>query len=300
MRSNLLIGIDIGGTKIQAGLVNGAGKVLTKFRTLTEAYKGRKTILVNIDKCLKAVWRPDVRAIGVGFAGLVDFRKGIITGGPNFPKSFKDVPLAAWLRRKYGVTAAVNNDVHCFALGEARFGAGRGHDNIVGVTLGTGIGGALIINGHLYRGLNNAAGEFGHMTVADGNKARCGCGHIGHFEALAAGPAQSASFLHATGKKLLPTDIEALAKTGDKKALRNIEAAGRWLGIGLANVIQVVDPDIIIVGGGISRNKLLWPPMRRSMKENVIYPSLRSTPIVPAQLGDDANIIGAALLAEKR
>jgi glucokinase len=300
MRSNLLIGIDIGGTKIQAGLVNSAGKVLTKFRALTEATKGKEVILANIDKCLKAVWRPGVRAIGVGFAGLIDFRKGVITGGPNFPRSFRNVPLAAWLRRKYGVTAAVDNDVHCFTLGEARFGAGRGHDNIVGVTLGTGIGGALVIGGRLYRGRNNAAGEVGHMTVAGENKARCGCGHAGHFEALAAGPAQSAAFLRLTGKRLLPTEIEALAKAGDKKALRNIEAAGRWLGIGLANIIQVVDPDIIIVGGGISRNKLLWPPMRRSMRANVIYPSLRLTPVVPAMLGDDANIIGAALLTEKR
>jgi glucokinase len=297
MKKNLLIGVDIGGSKIQAGLISN-GKVLKRMRTATEAKKGECAVLANIAKCLDAVWDKRVKAIGIGFAGLVDFRKGVVLSGPNFSRSFRNVRLASWLRRKYGVPAAIDNDVHCFTLGEARFGAGRGHRNVVGITLGTGIGGALFLDGRLYRGRNNAAGEVGHMTIASKTGSHCGCGRPDHFEALAAGPAQSASFFRLTGKKLLPTQIEALAKAGNKKALRNIDEAGLWLGVGVANIIQNIDPDIIVIGGGISRNKLLWPPMRRSIRSNVIYPPLRSTPVVPALLGDDANLIGAALLTE--
>lgn len=299
MKKNFLIGVDIGGSKIQAGLIS-SGRVLKRMRTATEAKKGERVVLAHIAKCVDAVWDKHVKAIGVGFAGLVDFHKGVILSGPNFSRSFRDVRLASWLRRKYGVPVAIDNDVHCFTLGEARFGAGRGHRNVVGITLGTGIGGALFLNGRLYRGRNNAAGEVGHMTIASKTGSRCGCGRLDHFEALAAGPAQSASFYRLTRKTLLPTQIETLAKAGDKKARKNIEEAGRWLGRGIANVIQTVDPDIVIIGGGVGRNKLLWPPMRRHMKLNVIYPVLRLTPIVPARLGDDANLIGAALLTEER
>jgi len=299
MRKNLLIGVDVGGTKIQAGLVTDKGRIIKKFRLPTQTRRGKKVILANIEKALKEIWSPAVKGIGVGFAGLVDNNKGIFVSGPNFPASFSDVPLAAWLKRRFGVPVKIDNDVHCFTLGEARFGAGRGHHSVVGMTLGTGIGGGWVIGGRLYRGRDNAAGEVGHMTIALDSPAKCGCGRPGHFEALGAGPAQTSLYARLTGKKLLPTQIESLAGKGDATAREVMKISASWLGSGLANIVHIMNPDIIIIGGGISRNKLLWPTMLRTMKQSVIFPSLRSTPAVPATLGDDANILGAALLAAK-
>ncbi len=301
MRKNLLIGVDIGGTKIQAGLVTNKGKILKKSRLATEAKRGKKAILSNLKRCLQEIWSPDVKGIGVGIAGLVDHNKGVFLSGPNFSASFSDIPLAAWLKRAFGVSAKIDNDVHCFTLGEAYFGAGRGRRSVVGMTLGTGIGGGWVIDGNLYRGRNNAAGEIGHMTVSQETAAVCGCGRSGHFEALGAGPAQTSLYRRITGKDLLPGEIEDRARSGETAAKEVMNIAASWLGTGLANIIHIMNPDIIIVGGGISRNRLLWPTMLRTMKQGVIYPALRSTPVVRAALGDDANILGAALLlSDKR
>ncbi len=296
MRKNLLIGVDVGGTKIQAGLLTDKGRILKKCRLLTEARRGKKAILANLEKCLKEIWSPSVRGIGVGFAGLVDNNKGVFLSGPNFPASFRLIPLAAWLKRKFGVPARIDNDVHCFTLGEAKFGAGKGFRSVVGMTLGTGIGGGWVIDGRLYRGRNNAAGEVGHMTVSQETPAVCGCGRSGHLESLGAGPAQTSLYRRLTGKKLLPSEIEDLARSGETAAKEVMRISASWLGTGLANIIHVMNPDIIIIGGGISRNRLLWPTMLRTMRQNVIFPPLRSTPVVRAALGDDANILGAALL----
>jgi len=298
MRKKLLVGIDIGGTKIQAGLLTSDGKILKKFRLPTEAKRGRETILANIEKSVSEIWSPDVKSIGAGMAGLVDNRQGIFVSGPNFSSSFKNVRLAAWLKRRFGVPAIIDNDAHCFTLGEALFGAGRKLKNVIGITLGTGIGGGIVIDGRLYRGRDNAAGEVGHMTVSGEDRARCGCGRPGHFEALGAGPAQTALFRLLTGRTALPTEIEELAIKDVKKAKKVIEATAMWLGHGLANIVHVLNPDMMIIGGGLSRNRLLWPTMRRTLKQDLIFPLLRSTPVVRSFLGDDANILGAALLTE--
>jgi len=297
MTKKYAIGVDVGGTKIQTALILGH-RVLKRFRVPTEAKRGKKVILSNIARAIKEVRAPGVGFIGVGIAGLVDHKKGVFREGPNFPRSFRQIPLARWLTAKFGVPARVDNDVRCFTLGETRFGAAKGRLNVVGLTIGTGIGGGIVLKGRVYRGRDNAAGEIGHAIVDIGSKERCGCGRLGHFEALAAGPAIMKLFFDRTGKRLLATDIEKLAKKGDRVAARTLAEASRLLGIGAASIAQILNPDIIVIGGGVSRVRSLWPGLIRTFKQNVTFPVLRSTPIVMAKLGDDANVLGAALLRE--
>lgn len=297
MHHCLNIGVDVGGTKIQAALTNPAGKIFKRYRLPTEAQRGAKTVLENIGKAIAAVWDADVHAIGVGIAGLVDVRHGIFLGGPNFPKSCRRLKIAAILKQEFRVPVVMDNDARCFTLGEALYGAARGKAHVVGLTVGTGIGGGLVLNGFLYRGRDNAAGEIGHLLLEGCcREAKCGCGRFGHFEALAAGPAISRAFQAKTGKKLLALEIAALAARGNAQAQRVIADAAKWLGLGLANLAHAYNPDVIVIGGGVSRAKALWPGLKRSFKANVIYPQLRTTLIVPAKLGDDANVLGAAAL----
>src|SRR5512142_2137304 len=180
MPKRTIIGLDVGGTKIRAGVIARDGKILFSAKIPTETPRGKSVVLENIVKSVRAVWRNDVAAI-------VDHEKGIYRQGPNLPASFKNVPVAAILRRKFHVPVSVDNDVHCFTLAEAKFGAAKRFSTVVGLTLGTGIGGGIVMDGRLFRGRNNAAGEIGHMTVASSGPARCGCGRTGHFEAYGSG-----------------------------------------------------------------------------------------------------------------
>ena len=299
MAISTIIGVDVGGTKIQAGLITRDGYILKRFKVPTEAKKGRATVMKNITHCIDAVKAPGMRAIGVGLAGIVDYRKGIYLQGPNFPTSFKNVPIAAILKRTYGVPVTIDNDVHCFTLAEAIFGQGKGKSTIVGVTLGTGIGGGIVIDGRLYRGRNNAAGELGHMTILSDANTRCSCGQFGHLEALASGSAMSRLYATATGNLVDAHAVEKAADSGDKNARAVLAKMSKALALGLTNIIHILNPDIITVGGGLIRVKALWNPMLTEVKKLTIYPVLRTTPIVRSKLGDDANLIGASLLTKK-
>ncbi|MFA6604361.1 MAG: ROK family protein [Patescibacteria group bacterium] len=298
MAKKYAIGVDIGGTKIQAALILGH-RVIKRFRVPTEAKRGREVILSNIARAIKEVWTPKVGFIGIGIAGLVNHEKGVFVEGPNFPRSFRQIPLARLIKAKFGVPARVDNDVRCFTLGETLFGAAKSRLNVIGLTIGTGIGGGIVLAGRVYRGRDNAAGELGHTIVDLSSKASCSCGRVGHFEALAAGPAIMNLFKKRTSKWLLATDIEKLAKKGDHVAAQTLTEASERLGIGVASIVQALNPDIVVIGGGVSRVRSLWPNLIRTFKKSVTFPILRSTPIVPARLGDDANVIGAALLQKQ-
>jgi glucokinase len=295
MAKQLTMGIDVGGTKIHAGLVRGR-KILKRTRIPTGVKDGSKAVLANIERAVKDLWVPGVKGIGLGMAGAVDAGKGVYRQGPNFPRSFRGVPIGALLKRKFGVPTRVDNDVHCFTLAEAVFGSGKGFSSVVGIAFGTGIGGGIALDGTLYRGRDNAAGEIGHMTIG-ASDAVCGCGRPGHFEALASGSAMGRLFEARTGRKVTAYDVERAFKAGDAQAREVFAAVAEAMGIGIANVIQLLNPDIIVIGGGIARVRPLWKPMLAEAKRGVIFPELRSTPIVRSALGDDANILGAAILA---
>jgi glucokinase len=291
-----IIGLDVGGTKIAAGMVDSRGKVVKKIVIPTEANRGKKIILKNILAAVSKVWLPDAKAIGVGMAGQCDARRGIFVTGPNFPKNFKNIGVKQLLENKFHLPVSLDNDARCFTLAESNLGAGRLYKNIIGITLGTGIGGGIIIDGHLLRGKNNLAGEIGHMTIDAASSYRCSCGKFGHFEALSSSRAMQNFYKKITGKTLNAFQIEEKLLAGDKNAKKTFAMISKYLSLGLANLAQLLNPDVIIIGGGISNILSLWPATLRNFKKAVTYKSLKNTPIVKAKLGDNAGIIGAALL----
>lgn len=295
MKASPNIGVDVGGTKIRAGLVLG-GKVVTSVRVETEAKKGRAAVLKNIFNAIGKVAVPGTKAIGLGMAGVVDHEKGVYLQGPNLPKSFRNVPISSMVEKKFGLPTMVDNDVHCFTLAEAKLGAGKGCENVVGITFGTGIGGGIVIGGKVYRGRNNAAGEIGHTVIAYGSDVVCGCGRNAHFEAYASGSAMSRLYRRTAGKELDALAVERAAIAGDAKAKEVLDVMADALAVGLANVIHTFNPDIVVTGGGLSAVKILWKPVLGKLKKMLVYPQLAGTPIVHSTLGGDANVIGATLL----
>lgn len=294
--SHTIIALDVGGTKISAALVTPDGKIIKRARLATEATRGKAVVLANIIKAVETVWDPSAKAIGVGIAGHTDHKKGIYLTGPNLPKGLRNVALAALLRKHFKKPVSLDNDVHCFTLGESKFGKGKRFSTVVGLTLGTGIGGGIVINGQIYRGRNNAAGEIGHTILSLSSDIHCSCGKTGHFEAFGSGTAMSRLYRGERG--LSPMDVENLYKSGDKEAKRVFSVMSDAIGAGIANVIHVLNPDIVVVGGGLAKVDNLWKPVEKSVKNHLTYPQLKSTPIVRSTLGGDANLLGAALITE--
>ena len=299
MKAKNVIGIDIGGTKIRVGRVNSAHKIIDSVRVSTESGKGGAAVLKNVVSAVQKVWHKDVGAIGVGIAGLVDHKKGVFLGGPNLPKALRGAKIAALLEKAFKVPVKVDNDVHCFTLAEARVGSGKGKNLVVGLNFGTGIGGGIAVQGNLLRGRNNAAGEFGHASVAFGAQNLCGCGRAGHFEAFASGRAMSRVYQTLTGKVLEPLDVQHAAEKGDRHAKQTLDLMANAMVAGLSSVIHALNPDIIVVGGGLSAVQALWKPVMARLSSQITFPELRTTPVRRSKLGTDANIIGATLLFEE-
>jgi glucokinase len=295
-----VIGLDVGGTKIAAGTVDNKGKIVKKITLPTETKRGKKIILKNIITAASKVWLPGVSAIGVGMAGQCDFKNGVFLSGPNFPKNFKNINIEKFLSREFQVPVHLDNDARIFTLAESVFGAGRGFKNIIGLTLGTGIGGGIMIDGKILRGKNNTAGEIGHTTIDVSSSFRCSCGRLGHFESLASGTALVNFYKKTAKKNLNAFEIEKAALTGDEKAEEAMLWLGKNLAAGLASLAQIFDPEIIILGGGISNVPAVILPALREFKKAVIYKSLKNTKIKRAKLGREAGIVGAALLAKNK
>ncbi len=300
MAAQFTVGVDVGGTKISSGLVDRRGKIAARFKLATEGSKGKETVLANIEKSVAEVWRPGVAAIGIGLAGLVDHKKGIYLEGPNFPSSFRNVAVASLIRRRFRVPVTIDNDVHCFTLAEAKFGAAKRDERVVGLTLGTGVGGGVVIDGALYRGRDNAAGEFGHMTVAKDAAELCSCGRTGHLEAYASGTAMARIYAKLSGRDAEPLDVERAARAGDPFAAKTFGIMTDGLAAGLANVIHALNPDVIVIGGSIGAIDLLWKPLPDKLRALLVYPQSASTRVVPSALGGDASVLGAAFLAKKK
>ena len=300
MHAKTVIGIDVGGTKISVGRVSENKKVVERLQFLTESKKGGEQVIKKIIDAAAKLQTPAVTAIGVGIAGIVDYEKGLFIGGPNLPKNLKNTPLASVLKKRFRLPTAIDNDVHCFTLAEAKLGSAKRFSHVVGLTFGTGVGGGIVLDGQLYRGRNNAAGEFGHTTISKEGAARCGCGKKGHFEAYASGTAMTAFYFSLSGRSLAPSQIEERAANADRKAKRVLAVTTDAIAMGLANIIYALNPEAIVVGGGLANLKSLWGPVRTKTRELILSPLLRNTPIVHASLGADAGILGAALLAEKK
>ncbi len=288
--------VDIGGTKIAAGLVSEDGAVLARAECATQAGRGPRDALARIremiDSMTARVGR-EMDGIGVGCTGPVDALSGIIGDVPFLP-GWQGFDLAAALSATFGVRVALENDADAAALGEATWGAGKDVRRFIVVTVGTGIGGGMVFDGRLYRGANNVHPEVGHHII-DASGPLCSCGTSGCWESLASGLALADRYNSTTGETLDARAICDAAEGGQPRALEAIAREGYYLGLGLANLITLFAPDAIALGGGVMKSRrLFWEEMCA-----VIHASCRLVPhdqirIVPAALGPDAGLVGAA------
>ncbi|MFY9263289.1 MAG: ROK family glucokinase [Actinomycetaceae bacterium] len=308
-----MIGIDIGGTKIAVGVVDENGTILASRRHPTPS-NNRDDI---IDACAALVKELSdeipVAGIGVGAAGFVDDTRSNIIFAPNL--AWTNEPLRDKLEQATGLPTVIENDANAAAWAEFRFGAARGASNVIVVTVGTGIGGGIIIDGQLLRGSAGFAGEIGHLKVKL-NGRRCGCGQFGCWERYGSGRAlvheahELAQYDAPRAKRLIelaggdPLDITGLhisqaAAEGDPAAIECFDMVGTWLGIGMADLSAVLAPEMFVLAGGVSEaGELLRAPAIRALKANLTAQSYRPNPkVVLATLGNDAGIIGAADLA---
>ncbi|MFR9722058.1 ROK family glucokinase [Streptomyces sp. MS19] len=309
------VGIDIGGTKVMAGVVDPEGNVLERVRTETpDKSKSPKVVEDTIaELVLDLSDRHDVHAVGIGAAGWVDTDRSTVLFAPHL--AWRNEPLRDALAARLAVPIMVDNDANTAVWGEWRFGAGRGADHLVMITLGTGIGGAILEGGKVKRGAYGVAGEFGHMQVVPGGH-RCPCGNRGCWEQYSSGNA-----LVREARELAAADspvahhildrvggrigditgplISELARGGDAMCVELLEDVGRWLGVGIANLAAALDPARFVIGGGVSEaDDLLIGPAREAFRRQLTGRGYRpEATIVRAELGTDAGMVGAADLA---
>jgi len=287
------IGLDIGGTNIKAGLVIN-GKIIKKFETKTQCNKGKKQILNNIIKTLEAVFDKKAKAIGIGCPGPLDSKKGTIGNTPNIP--LKNVNIKKFIKDRFKLPVYLDNDANCFALGQALYGPGKNKNTVIGITLGTGVGGGIVINKKMFQGKGNA-GELGHITINfDGPKSRCN--NHGCIETYVSSRGILKTAKNNNIKVKETKELFNLASKGNKKAIKSFNQTGFYLGIGLANIINAFDPNIIIIGGKIADS---WPFFNKSMKDTIRKRALsKGTKIVKRTLKDSGIIGAAALCAQSK
>jgi glucokinase len=298
------IGIDIGGTKVLAVRSEGGSVVQRHQVPLVDA---GITVVESASAAARSVWSDDVEGVGVGLAGLVRWPEGTFAWGPHIDAV--EVPVRAGLENDLGVPVVVDSDANAAAWGEVRLGAARGYDDFILVTLGTGIGGAIVIDGSIYRG-ESFAGEWGHVVSSAGG-VLCDCGKRGCWETVASGPAlvrvaREVMALNPDGSlarklgggRITGQDVTAAADGGDEVARGLVAQVGAELGQGLSNLISIFDPDLIVVGGGLgSVGESLLGPARRVATDALHGGQHRLLPpILVAGLGPDAGAIGAAEL----
>lgn len=290
-----IIGVDLGASKINAALIY-KGRILKKVKSYTQSRKGTSKIIENLIQTIKKVWDRKVKKIGIGVAGIVDFKKGILKESPNFSSSFKNIPLKKILEKNFKVLVKVENDADVFTLGETILGQGKNYNIVLGVTLGTGIGGGLVINQKIYHGLSYSSLEIGHHTIVSDSEIKCSCGKKGHFEALASGSALVNFYKNLTGQKKDTFEIEKLALRNNKKALLAFKETSYYLALGLANIITILNPQIVILGGGMSRVKILTKPALQLLPKMLPYKSLSKTKIKISRDYEKMALLGASII----
>ncbi|WP_223070037.1 ROK family glucokinase [Paenibacillus caui] len=310
MSEQIYIGVDLGGTTIKVGLCNAEGQLLHTYEGPTEVEKGVDTVLANIERYVRLIveqspysW-DQLAGVGAGVAGFTNVQEGIIILAPNV--GFRDVPIRAILEERLGKPIKIDNDANVAALGEVWGGAGQGVDNCVCYTLGTGVGGGIIINGKIYQGFSGLAGELGHMAVVPDLEAiQCGCGKMGCLETVssATGIIRMAKDAVERGdntslsqvENIMAKDVFDAAKNGDEVALRIVNRAAFYLGKSMALVSAVLSPQRYIIGGGVSKaGDILFDEIRSVFAKFTPEPLQKDVEIVPAVLGNDAGMVGAA------
>jgi glucokinase len=314
---DLFLGIDLGGTKIIAGLVEPSGRIVASEYRQTEAREGTTAVLDRLIDATTQLLTADgidqhqVVAIGVAAPGPIDVVSGVVTAPPNLP-GWHNVPLARLIQERISLPTYLENDANAAALAEFTFGAGRGTEHMIYVTASTGIGGGFVLNGQLYRGALGAAAEIGHMTILP-HGPLCGCGNRGCLEALASGTAiaREARERVSRGVTTLIADlaggdltkitaklVDQAAKQGDVEAQGILDEAMLYLGVGMANLVNLLNPQVIVIGGGLTKmGDRLFGPVRRTIDRRAFPVSASAVEIRPAELGGDVGLLGAAAVA---
>jgi glucokinase len=309
----LILGVDLGGTKIAAALATTQGEIVVRGRRPTPAQAGPDAVINSICATINEVLsakelRPSrLSGIGIAAAGIIDSANGKVIFSPNLP-GWHEVPLREAIEQRFGIPAYLGNDANLAALGEWRFGVEKKVANLIYITVSTGIGGGIIADGKLYTGACGAAGEIGHMTI-DVNGPRCRCGNIGCWETLASGTALAreavkritegarTSIIELVGGDVSKIDakiVDLAAKQGDELAQELVSHLGYYFGVGLANLVNIFNPELILVGGGVAKiGDLLLQPAIKIVKGRAFSTSANAVEIKPAILGDDSGILGA-------
>lgn len=321
--SNYIIGVDLGGTNIVSLLMNQAGKILARNTRRSLGKEGKERTIPQIVASVREILREgessgvfpeSILGVGIGSPGPLNTKEGVIHFAPNLPH-WTDVPLVQILEDELNLPIFLENDANAAALGEWWLGAGKNVDNLVLLTLGTGIGGGIIIEGEVLHGAWDTAGEIGHMIIHEGGLT-CGCGKQGCLEAYASATGVVKRTLAAIekGEKTLLADLvenrleditcELVFKTaekGDSLAKWIVEETARYLGIGIANIVNIINPEMVILSGGmIAAGDTLFKPVRKYAQENALVAAIEGVEIVPAGLGGNAGAIGAAATVLKK
>jgi glucokinase len=304
------VAVDIGGTHIRVAVFEPDSiKPISHKRTRSLAKE--PGVYNRLEQAIEAVWpKGTVSAIGIASPGPLDPYTGTILATPNIPE-WQNFPLTPKLSQHFGVPAYLDNDANMAGLAEWQFGAGKGHDNLVYLTISTGIGGGVISNGCLIQGFHGMGAELGHMII-DPNGPLCGCGYRGHVESFCSGPSiaryvneQIKAGQNSTLKaqpSLSAAQIADAAREGDSLAIAAFARSGHYLGIAVANYLAIFDPSILIFGGGVTQvGDLLFKPFEESLRKHTFHPHyLDNLVITKAALGDDAGLLGALALARMK
>jgi glucokinase len=313
-----VVAVDIGGTKYITAVVDGSGKMLARRYRYTLSHEGPKKVITRmaatIGETIKAAGmsRGELGGIGLAVAGLIDMRRQVVTEAPNLPR-WRNVPLCDLLAAEFKMPVFMLNDANAAVLGEHRLGAGKGLDNVVFLTISTGIGGGIVIGGELYNGTDGCAGELGHMIIQETGPA-CPCGRHGCLESLASGTAiarMARDRLREWEKSVLTDLVSGAidevtaehvsmgARHGDPLCLDVVTAAAHYLGIGLGNIVNIFNPQMIILGGGVSAmGEMFLNPTRKAMKVHAFKLPARTVKVVRARLGVNSGLLGVAIYTQ--
>ena len=288
------IGVDLGGTKIEGVVLDAGGRPIVRRRVSTDQQRGYDHIVAATGALVDGLRAeaPGCAAIGVGTPGAVSSRTGLLKNSNTLCLNGRD--LAGDLRTRIGLPIIVENDANCFALAEATSGAAQGRGMVFGIIIGTGCGGGLVVGGRIWSGPQHLAGEWGHHSI-DPHGTLCYCGQRGCVETCLAGPAVERAYAATGGSPATMGEIVARARAGEPQARAALDAFLDRFGRALANLIAILDPDVVVLGGGLSNIDELYVDGRAAVARYVFNDELR-TPIVRNQLGDSAGVIGAALL----
>ncbi|QQE77736.1 ROK family protein [Alicyclobacillus sp. SO9] len=294
------VGVDLGGTKILTGLIDEDGRIEKYVRRDTNAYEGPNAVVARIVETVKEVTtgvaRGHIGGIGIGSPGPLDSHTGVVLSPPNLP-GWKNVPLKAIVEERTQLHTVLENDANAAAIGENYFGAGNNSTDLVYVTVSTGIGAGIIVNGSLMRGKTGSAGEIGHMIV-DAHGRQCICGNRGCLEALSSGTSIAKIAREQFGEEHDAAEVADMAKNGDELAKRILDESFGYLGLGLVNIIHIFNPSVVVIGGGVSKvGKPMFDVLTQVVRNRAFPTSGEIVEIKPAELGGMSGMIGSAVLA---